>query len=178
MRLFTAIDLNAALLKRLEQTLSALRPIAAIQWSRPQNLHITTKFIGEFPEARLEELKETLQPLTRRPPFSVSVRALAWFPRVLYAGVDGGSALRELAQATGSALAAIGIPPEPKSYSPHLTLARIKDKTPLESLRLAVANEQVTGFGQFEADRFWLYRSELTPRGSVYTKLAGFSFES
>ena len=181
MRLFTAIDLPAALLERVEGTLATLRPLAAISWSRPENLHITTKFLGEWPEERLEELKKTLEPLAARSPVAITIRGLGWFPdsrrpRGLYAGVDGGTALPDLARATDAALAAIGVAAELKAYSPHLTLARVKDRFPIERLRPAAEKHEAELFGRFEAERFWLYRSQLTPRGSVYTKLAAFSF--
>ena len=61
MRLFTGLDLPAEVVGNLEELLQQLRPTARIQWSPPANLHITTKFIGEWPEERLEELKAALR---------------------------------------------------------------------------------------------------------------------
>ena len=63
MRLFTALDLPCEVTGKLEELLAKLRPTAPIHWTPPSNLHITTKFIGEWPEARLEEL------LRQCPPF-------------------------------------------------------------------------------------------------------------
>lgn len=183
MRLFTAIELPAAILQRVERLLVTLRPSAPVQWSPGQNLHITTKFIGEWPEARLSELKDALKTLTERTPFPILLQGLGWFPdahkpRVLYLGIEGQDALTGLAHDTNTALASIGIPPEQKRYAPHLTLARIREKATLQALRAAVAREAAGGFEPFQADRFWLYRSELTPRGSIYTKLASFPLRS
>ena len=60
MRLFTALDLPPDVLLRLERLLAALRPEASIKWSPLDNLHITTKFIGEWPEKRVDELDAAL----------------------------------------------------------------------------------------------------------------------
>ena len=60
MRLFTAIDPSADVLLRLERLMSALRPEALIKWSPLDNLHVTIKFIGQWPESRLEELDDAL----------------------------------------------------------------------------------------------------------------------
>ena len=57
MRLFTGIDLAAEVVARLEEVVARLKPTAPIRWSPPANLHITSKFIGEWPENRLEEMR-------------------------------------------------------------------------------------------------------------------------
>src|SRR5579884_1291629 len=117
MRLFTAIDLPPDILLRLERLLSALRPEALIKWSPLDNLHITTKFIGEWPEARLHDLHEALGTVPNREPFDVEIRDLGWFPnerspRVLWAGVHGGESLAKLATETETRLEALGIKKE------------------------------------------------------------------
>src|SRR5579875_2248423 len=98
MRLFTAIDLPSEMLLRLERLISALRPEALIKWSPIDNLHITTKFIGEWPEVRLPELTAALSAMHPITPFDIQIKDLGWFPherspRVLWAGVHGGEAL-------------------------------------------------------------------------------------
>src|SRR5215472_13284622 len=113
MRLFTAIDLPGEMLLRLERLLSALRPEALIKWSPLDNLHITTKFIGEWPENRLEELAGALEGLKLREPFNIELRDLGWYPlertpRVLWMGVHGGQQLVDLARATEDKLAEFG----------------------------------------------------------------------
>lgn len=60
MRLFTALDLPPEIVDRLGQLIARLKPVARIKWSPPANLHVTTKFIGEWPEERLDELKSAL----------------------------------------------------------------------------------------------------------------------
>ncbi len=179
MRLFTGIALPADITARLEQLVRDLRPTARIKWSQVANLHITTKFIGEWPEERLDEMKEALLAVPSPGPVEIAVRGVGWFPnprspRVLYAGIEAPDALHELARDTGRAVAELGVPEEKRSYSPHLTLARIKTPSGLGALKEVVENLPSTDFGTFTADRFHLYLSELRPRGSVYTSLAEF----
>src|SRR5271157_5866479 len=80
MRLFAGLDLPAATVHRLEDLLDRLRPTARIQWSPPDNLHITTKFIGEWPEERMDELKAALAAVGPRVPVPVHVRRVGFFP--------------------------------------------------------------------------------------------------
>lgn len=178
MRLFTAIDLPKTVLESLDALLRSLRPQARIRWSRLDNLHITTKFIGDWPAERLDELIAALEEIEPTGEFPISVRELGWFPnpnspRVFWAGVDGGDKLPELAARTDAATARLGVPVERRRYSPHLTLARIKGPAKLEPLRKTIERTKMN-FGSFRAEKFFLYESQLQPGGSVYTKLAGF----
>lgn len=166
----------------LTRLLDHLRPAAHLRWSAPYNLHITTKFIGEWPEARLQELAAALEPLGRRRAVAISISGIGWIPnphspRVLFAGVKAGPELAELARATEEATAALGIERENRPYKPHLTLARIKDSTvSLVDLRQRIASLESSEFGAFEAASFNLYLSKMGPAGSIYTQLAEIPF--
>ena len=181
MRLFAAIDLSAEVVGNLEDLLRQLQPAAQINWSPPANLHITTKFIGEWPEDRLPQQTEALATLSSRGPLSIAVEKLGFFPnphapRVFWAGVRAGEGLAQLVRDTETALAPLGIAKEDRAFSPHLTLARIKTPGKQTALLQAVAKLSSLDFGNFVADRFYLYRSKTAPTGSVYTKLAEFPF--
>jgi RNA 2',3'-cyclic 3'-phosphodiesterase len=178
MRLFTGLDLPGDVARNLAELIGRLRPTARIHWSVPENLHITTKFIGEFPEGRLAELQPALAGIAPRSPIAISIRGLGFFPsprspRVFWCGIEA-PGLEELAADTDRTVSKLGIPPESRAFSPHLTLARIKERIDLEPLRQALAGLDETDFGSFEARSFFLYRSQLRPSGSVYTKLAEF----
>jgi 2'-5' RNA ligase len=180
MRLFTALDLPGDVVSKLDELLARLRPTAPIQWSTAANLHITIKFIGAWPEDRLEELKTSLAGLPAHNPISVHIRDLGAFfnpnkPRIFWCGVDA-PGLAELVADTETVMAGLGIAKEERDYSPHLTLARIKEGFDLTALRTAVVAESTLDFGRFEARSFFLYQSQSKPRGSVYTKLAEFPF--
>lgn len=181
MRLFTAIDLPDDLVATLAGVVAKLRPTAKIKWSPKENFHITTKFIGEWPEPRLDELERALGALGPREPIPIELRGIGYFPnphspRIFLAAVHAPAALAELAGETDAALERLGIAAEKRPFSPHLTLARIKEPVPLQGLLQAVAALPSTDFGAFTADRFHLYQSRLNPAGSVYTKLSDFPF--
>ncbi len=89
------------------------------------------------------------------------------------AGVDAPPELATLARDTDAALAKLGIEPESRAYSPHLTLARIRAPKGLASFYRKVEELGDPEFGSFLAERFFLYHSKPGPSGSVYTKLFG-----
>jgi 2'-5' RNA ligase len=178
MRLFAGLDVPAEVVRNLERLLDELRPAARIQWSPPANLHITTKFIGEWPESRVPELIAALDAVPTRPPIPVEIRRVGFFPnphspRVFWCGIEA-PGLDRLAADTDGATGTLGIESEERAFSPHLTLARIKERLDLQPLREKVAAMPSLDFGRFEARSFFLYRSKPGPKGSVYTKLREF----
>ena len=182
MRLFVALELTEPVLQSIDALITRLKPAAELQWSVVSNLHITTKFIGEFPEERLGELAAALQARPKTGPIPIRVEGLGWFPnphapRVFWAGVrsiplpDGrGSEIADLGQKTDQATAALGVPPETREFHPHLTLARVKTAVPLAPLRQAVAQLETVEFGACTAHSQFLYLSQ----NSVYTKIEEF----
>ena len=183
MRLFTAIDLPRPALLRVERLLSALRGEAQLKWSPIDNLHITTKFIGEWPESRLEELVESLRFLPKEGPLHLSLKRLGWFPndgspRVLYLSVDGDAGLMALAAKTTECLEKLGLEKEDRPYSPHLTLARVKNPVPLGRLKQRIAELQPNEFGTFAVNSYSLYRSDPGSNASVYRKLMDLRLEA
>jgi RNA 2',3'-cyclic 3'-phosphodiesterase len=183
MRLFTAIDPSTEALLRLERLMSILRPEALIKWSPVDNLHVTIKFIGEWPESRLEELNDALSALLPREPFEAEVKELGWFPnewspRILWAGVHGGDPLLELAHDTDKCLAKLGIPKEDRRFTPHLTLARMKNPVPLRRLQQRIQEAQTTSLGKFPVAQFFLFRSDPGSNASIYRKVREYRFRS
>lgn len=184
MRLFTGIDIPADISGPLAKLAAQWKPLAAIRWSRVENLHVTTKFIGEWPAERLDEMKLALGSLSPREPFGIAFRGLGWFPnphspRIFWVAVQGGQPLADLARDTEEKTADLGVAKEDRDYRPHLTLARVEPRgggpaPDLGALRRAIAQLESTEFGSFEAHAFHLYLSEPGNGGSKYTKLATF----
>src|SRR5262249_48073162 len=159
MRLFTGLDLPADVVANLEELLRRLKPTARIAWSPPANLHITTKFIGEWPEAGVNDLMKALSDGPSRDPIRVSIRQLGFFPnpnspRIFWCGVEA-PGLERLAADTDEVLGALGIGRENRAYSPHLTVARIKERIDFRPLRDAIARLGWQGFGAFEYGSFF-----------------------
>jgi len=183
MRLFTGIDLPEDVRERLERLLMHLRPCAHLKWSPVYNLHVTLKFIGEWPEEKLPQLEAALNAVVPREPIPAEVKGLGWYPnphhpRVFWAGIHGGEGLPQLVKDIDAATAALGIAPEDRTFNAHLTLARIKEPAPLQGLRSAIAQLESVEFGAFSVDRFYLFRSQPGSAGSIYTKLSEYRFQA
>jgi 2'-5' RNA ligase len=176
MRLFTAIDLPREMLEKIGGFLTRLRPLARLRWTPVENLHITTKFVGEWPESRIEEMKAALGGVTAGGRIGIALRGVGWFPNArrphtFWAGVEGGEPLAALARATEQAVAKLGVPVETRVYAPHLTLARVKDNVRIDEV---VASAGAPDFGAFQASSFFLYVS----LNGKYSKLAEFPLNS
>jgi 2'-5' RNA ligase len=176
MRIFIALDIPAEIRARLTDYLERARNLAPeARWARVEGLHVTLKFVGEFSDARLEEMKAALATV-KAASFEVRFEGVGFFPnpksaRVFWAGVDGGEHLPRLASAIDGVLAGLGIAPEEKPYHPHLTLARASSR-PLRELQALLEDKQ--RFGTMTAREFFLYRSQPQKGGSKYTKLERF----
>jgi len=179
LRLFTAIDIPGDIKGALEALLKPLRPLAKLHWIPVERLHVTTKFIGEWPEDRLDELKHALRAVTAPRPIEVSIRRIGWLPnprsaRLLYAGVEASETLTSLATETERIAVAAGVTPEPKIYRPHVTLARTRKTVPLGALKRALAEIELSDIGHYAASSFSLYLSA----DGKYTKLQEFPLTS
>jgi 2'-5' RNA ligase len=189
MRLFTGIAIGAEVLDALEQAMRELRPLAPLNWSPMENLHITSKFIGEWPEQRLGELKAALQGIHAPAAFPITIARFGYLPnphhpRMLFAGVQAGEGLGDLARQIDDALVPLGVAREERAYTPHVTLARIGNKS-VRAVREHIANMKNLDFGTFQATEFHLYlsthssgRSGPGGSGSIYKALATFPLGS
>ena len=176
MRLFTGLSLTYEVRRNIELLYQSMQPLAPIEWSPPGNLHLTTKFIGEWPAEGLDDLKAMLKRMPKPGAFTVSIDGFGWFPtphhpRHLFAAVRAPGQLAQLAVATNDMLAAGGVPVETIPYRPHLTLARIKDpQIDLAPIKKFIAELPSTDFGRMNVTSFKLYES----RDSTYSVLEDF----
>jgi RNA 2',3'-cyclic 3'-phosphodiesterase len=116
MRLFVAHEIPASVRAALGEVLARLRPLAGrnVRWSDPAGIHLTLKFIGEVEAGAVEAIRGALAGIHRENPVEVAFRGLGWFPtarhpRVLWAGVEGGSGMGELAAEVERVLEPLGI---------------------------------------------------------------------
>jgi 2'-5' RNA ligase len=181
MRLFTALELNSKVVGNLTELVRRLRPYAPIRWVHPQNMHVTLKYIGEWPGGRAEEVVRALSSVKHPGPMTVPLAGLGFFPssrhpRVFWVGAENTTALRQLASGIDAVLQPLGIAPEVRPYQPHLTLGRIVDKGPFPDLDLAIEELPSREFGTITPDRFVLFESTMTQSGPIYRKVAEFPF--
>src|SRR5580698_9619729 len=126
MRLFTGIDLREDVRERLERLLMHLRSCAHLKWSPVYNLHVTLKFIGDWPEDKLPELEAALRSISPREPIAAEVKGFGWYPnahhpRVFWVAFQGGDPLTALAKDIEAALGPLGIRTEERPFHAHLT---------------------------------------------------------
>ncbi len=176
MRLFTGLSLTYEVRRNIELLYQSMQPLAPIEWAPAGNLHVTTKFIGEWPAEGLDELKAALRTVPKPAVFTVSIDGFGWFPtphhpRHLFAAVRAPEQLAQLAEGTDAALAASGVTRDAKPYRPHLTLARIQDpQIDLAPIKQFIAQLPSTDFGRMNVTSFKLYES----RNSTYSVLEDF----
>lgn len=176
MRLFVALPVDdAALGDRLASIERELSPEGARGILRSQ-LHFTLKFLGEVEEARLGPAREAMRSAAG-PSFQLELAGLGTFPprgpaRIVWAGCGSGADLLiDLAARVEASFAAVGFPPEPRPFSPHLTIARVKDPVAGKRVAQAVAGRAPATFGTLSAREVILFQSVLSPSGPAYTPL-------
>jgi 2'-5' RNA ligase len=189
MRLFIALDIEAAIAGQLDAYVRALRPrVAGVRFVRTDNFHVTLKFLGEVRDAASVEAALAA---VQAPQVELSVRGVGFFPsarapRVFWAGVES-QQIVGLAAQIEERMAALGFVRE-RDFHPHLTLARngsgrprpLRGERPPEAfaqLAALVANSAVPEFGTMTARQFYLYESRLLPSGAEYRKLAAFALD-
>jgi 2'-5' RNA ligase len=180
-RVFCAVELPDLVRARLEDHILRLRkdvPEAAASWSRVENIHLTLKFFGNVEVKRIQKIAEAAERAVNEfPAFQIGIGGTGVFPRpsrpqVLWIGVsDPSGQLSSLQARFEKECDAEGFAKEDRAYRPHLTIARLRK--PEGSRRLAEAHLAM----RFEAvevavKEIVVFRSELSPKGSTYTKLS------
>ena len=182
MRLFVALEIPSMVRENLAELLTSLRAVSPqTRWVRPENLHVTLKFIGELPEAKLGVIRSALAAVRSDQPVMLDFRGLGFFPnqkhpRVFWAGIEASPNLKLLAAQIEKAMEKVGIPREQRPFSPHLTLARFEPPWLAEQLRAAIQEHAAREFGPLRTNQFHLIESKLKPSGAEYTTVESFSF--
>lgn len=179
MRLFIAIEIPNEIKTRLAALQDDLRRAEAdVGWTRPENLHLTLKFLGEIAERRSDEIAAICAATAAQfPPFTLSLSAPGAFPnwrqpRVLWAGLAGEVEIaRRMGARLEEQLAAAGLAREEKTFQLHLTVGRVKSNRNARQL-LALADAYRLPALSFIVREIVLMKSELHPAGARYTPLA------
>ncbi|MFA5146369.1 MAG: RNA 2',3'-cyclic phosphodiesterase [Candidatus Omnitrophota bacterium] len=182
MRTFIAIEISDDICGALAQIQSRLKYAGAdVKWVEPRNIHLTLKFLGEITEEKAGKIKSILDDIgSRTKPFEINLKEIGAFPRiesprVIWVGLDKGAKESvELAGRIDDELSNIGFAKESRPFAAHLTLGRVKSPKNKEVLK-----EKVMSSGSFQLSAIScqliksivLFKSTLTPHGSIYTKL-------
>ena len=184
-RTFCAIELppevRAQLAKHAKQLRDAVPDVSG-SWSKPENVHLTLKFFGNVPTQNIAKISATAARVANDfKPFQIRIGGTGVFPRrsrpqVLWIGVEDASGrLLDLQQRLEEEFAREGFPKEDRGYRPHLTIARLR--RPEDARQLAEAHIQTKfSFIDVCVNEFMLFRSQLSPKGSIYTVISKHEF--
>ena len=186
-RSFVAVPVEDAVVRRrLAGARSLLPELRGVRWVAERQLHFTLKFLGDLEEERLEDAREATAAAARAGPgpFRLALEGLGAFPpkgsaRVVWAGCGAGEAsIASLAATVEEAFLSAGFPREERPFSPHLTLARVKDPGSGRRLAQALPSVPAEPFGTVVVDSLVLFRSDLSPAGPHYSELLRVALES
>ena len=195
MRLFIALDIDELINERIARFMEGVQGFAPdARWVKPESLHVTLKFIGEQPESSVEQIKLALRSVSAEA-IEIQFRGFGFFPttksaRVFWIGMEAGPQLASLAASIEERMEALGIPKEDRPFSPHLTIARRSGGSGsprwrrqdgpnrvFKLLQEKLSALPLPGFGTMTPREFFLYQSQLSPKGSKYTKLERFALK-
>lgn len=182
-RSFIAIELPQNVKNGLAKLLSELGKTRHpfVKWVNSESIHLTLKFLGNIPFKQVAEINRLMEEAVQGTlPFHLEVSELGAFPnlkrpRVLWVSIKGEiDTLLSLQQSIDSALAPLGFTEEKRPFTPHLTLARLRERTSPAERKIFAELVMSTNFESsypLEVKTISLMRSQLTPEGAIYTRL-------
>jgi 2'-5' RNA ligase len=182
LRAFIAVEIPEELQQKVHAELAVLRQgiDSLVRWVPARNMHLTLKFLGNISPNSVEFIKQMLHNEAENVScFDFHLAGLGAFPslkraRVLYVGIQAPPALDILARGIESASRRLGYEADERPFSAHLTVGRVKqyvNATEQQQIRRAIEGIQVDLPGVARVDSVHLYKSDLSPDGSVYTRL-------
>lgn len=181
MRYFIAVEVPAEVRNVIFKMQKQILDIEGIAPVKPENLHITLKFLGNQPQELMDSASKILShKLSTQQQFHLGLNDVGYFPnenfmRVVWLGVNEGmKELTSLQSLVDDVFSKYKFPRE-KDYIPHLTIARVKhySREPLEKMKQVISSSNFI-FPQFLIEFVKLMESTLTPRGPVYSMKESF----
>ena len=171
-RLFVAIDLPEPVRERVSRISCGL---PGARWVSPEQLHLTLRFIGEVDGALFLDIREHLAGVHQKD-FFLQLEGVGFFPprgkpRIIWVGLRKNEALLQLRNRVESHLVALGLAAENRKFSPHITLARLKNTPPVKVGRF-LENHSLFLSESFSVESFHLYSSLLGRKGAIHRKEA------
>jgi 2'-5' RNA ligase len=142
MRSFIAVKISSDQREKISKLIGELKKSETdVKWVKPENLHVTLKFLGDVDEKALPEIFDSLEKsLTNDTSFQFNLKAIGTFPnirrpRVIWVGIDNGAdSLKALAKKIDETMLGFGFAREKRGFSPHLTIGRVKSTRLIERL--------------------------------------------
>lgn len=182
-RAFIAIELPDEVRSALAELQASLQaePQAAVKWVDPYGIHLTLKFLGNIDTGKISDITRAIEQAAQGfTPLALEVKDLGVFPnfkrvRVVWVGVGGDiTQLKQLQQRLESNLVPLGFARESRPFTPHLTLARVREKaSPTEQQRFGqlITSAKFETAHHFTADSISLMQSQLTTAGAIYHQI-------
>jgi RNA 2',3'-cyclic 3'-phosphodiesterase len=180
LRTFVAVEMPGPVRQALEELQSALKQLKIrASWVRPENIHLTLKFLGNIPAGHVPSVGDVLRVVAQaHGRFSLAAAGVGVFPgirrpRVIWVGLTGRpDALRRLQQDLDGRLALLGFPRDEKPFRGHLTVGRFRPEGLPGPVADAVKRYAAATFGTVAVEEIVLLQSDLRPEGPLYTPLA------
>jgi 2'-5' RNA ligase len=177
-RSFFSFDIeDQTIIRRLTEVQGMLPNTGAnLKLVKPQNIHLTVRFLGNISPSMVDGIYEEMKQLSFTP-FTIELRGLGAFPklaypRVVWVGIrKGADELTDVFEQLEPRLRGLGFKPDRKGFSPHLTIARVRGGRNKAQLIKLIRELEDYEFGAVKAECFRLKKSDLTPKGPIYTTL-------
>lgn len=179
LRTFIAIELPEELQKKICYFIDTVKsPEDKITWVLSKNIHLTLKFLGYISIKDIDSVKDILQDVAGRySPFDAVLRGGGVFPsqrspRIIWIGIDaGGETLKDIYNDIEAGVESIGLPKEERSFTPHITVGRVKYIKDMNGFGAVITKHKEDLFGNLKVDSISLIKSTLSPKGAVYENL-------
>lgn len=186
MRLFIAINIDEKIrqaLNRLQQQLQEKADIrkSDVKWVNPELVHLTLKFLGEVKDAHVVDVCNIVEDVANRhDSFELAIESVGYFghriAKVLWVGTGSGkNYLHHLQNDLEELMAAADWPQETRDFAGHLTLCRIRNLKAGVKLAKISAEYKELKLGTIAVDSVFVYQSQLTPAGPVYTVVGNYN---
>lgn len=179
MRSFIAIELPETAKSALEELQREFKTCGAdIRWVKPENIHLTLKFLGDIEEKTVAHITESIKGTCNKyMAFSLKLSGAGVFPnarspRVLWVGLNGNETLTGLYREIDREMGSLGFERENRRFVPHLTLGRFRSSSGRGKLLERVEAYKESEFGFIDVNSVSLMRSDLGPAGAKYTRIA------
>jgi len=171
---FIAIDIPThPTIQTLENDIKKTK--ANVKLVELQNIHITLKFLGDVDEKLTDQIETIIRTAVQgQQPFRIQLKHTGVFPntnyiKVVWIGIEDNGILASIATKLEDHLVQLGFPTEKRSFSPHLTIGRVKTAEHKDQLLHIIEKYAAEDFGEFMVHSIYLKKSELTPQGPIYS---------